>query len=123
MKNEATRSSLEKSDRAVINALKDTKNLLSAILTASRMYREAGCEETAAAYEKMLDGHLAILTAWENANIASVTDHKRLAGIQIPAQTKPVSVVEQVFGRSPITAPVIGNDIPAWMAGHPVELD
>jgi hypothetical protein len=123
MKNESTRSSLEKCDRDVINALKDTANLLGAMLAASRMYRETGCTETAAAYEKMIDAHDALLAAWNSAHIASVMDHKRLAGIDIPAQTKPVSVVERVFGASPITAPVIGNDVPAWMRGEQMELD
>jgi len=104
MKNEATRSSLEKSDRAVINALKDTKYLLGAILTASRMYREAGCEETAVAYEAMLDAHLAIIKAYDRANIAAVMAHKRLAGIEIPA-------------------PAQQDEVPAWMADQPVEMD
>lgn len=165
MKNEAIRSSLENADRAVINSLKGTAPLFSAIMKASKAYREAGCEETAIAYETMFSALDILIESFDSANTAAVMAHKRLAGIEIPAptqqdgpccpscgnsedapnnydlcencveamedqddepmpaQTKPVSVVEQVFGRSPITAPVNGNDIPAWMAGHPVEMD
>lgn len=111
MKNEATRSSLEKTDRAVINAMKDTAALLGAILKASKAYRAEGCEETAAAYEAMIPALDAMLQAYDHANTAAVMAHKRLAGIEMPAPTTRKYYLP------------IDNDTPTWMAGQPVEMD
>ena len=104
MKNEATRSSLEKTDRAVVENMKNLAQLMGAIRKASDAYRAADCHKVAAVYEGMLPAIDGLLEAFDRANIAAVMAHKNLAGVGVPA-------------------PAQQDEIPAFMVGQQMEMD
>lgn len=104
MKNEALRSSLEKSDRKVHEQLKNLAPLFSAVNAAVDAYRAAGCMEAAAAYEAVTKAIFAVEDRVVDADMVAVMTHKHLAGVGVPVTAKQ-------------------DEIPAFMVGQQMEMD
>lgn len=122
MKNEATRRTLEIADMNVHKQLKGVGPLFIAVEEAAKAYRAAGCETAATAYERINKALLVLEDTAVGADMVAVMTHKYLAGVGTPVES------DQAPRRMRLRQPRHTKDeqqdeTPAWMQGHPVELD